>query len=775
MFKFGRNLSRPQHPSSRECDEEDAFLTAPTLFTHGPWVLIVVSALITAGFFAAGNWRITEGRVGAYTAVFQQAKVTANSTEESLSQLMARLEQTTAAVRAATQGEAPNARLRAVFEQGLGLRDLGVEVLALTDEGKVLAATPASAPVLPFLDTGKSGISVRSSAEGPTSAGLVFIDTPASRAEGPTLVYQLGPQYLQSLANKLYGDHEGWVGLSDRSTGALIAFATSENGRAFRAQELQPVYAMGDAVAPPLLATELGSRALERSLAAKARGTRGVTVAAGVSEAHALQEFAGRVSATWAIASVAGLFVMGLAALTSFALRKFAAKESYLRKLATVDILTGLPNRRSFQRLLPKTLAAAAKKGHGVALLFLDLDNFKYVNDSMGHGAGDALLRHVAQVLSATLRNDAQVCRLGGDEFTVILTNCGTPSEAKAVGARVLAALHRPVVIQDIELQTKASIGVALAPLHSSISEDLVKFADTAMYRAKQVGKGCCVVFDRGIAAQGMSKAKAVRELAQAIAQDELFLVYQPKFCANTGVLTGHEALVRWQHSLKGTVYPNDFIPLAEESGLIEDLGAWVLRRAVKQLKDWRDQGTGWHRVAVNVSALQLRGHAFVSQVQAILREYAVPGECLQLELTESALAHDLAHANALLRELRAAGITIAIDDFGTGYSSLSALQQFDIDYLKVDRSFVMKMGTEAGDEICRAIVSLGHALRMRVIAEGVETESQRSALQALGCDEIQGYLLSKPVAASEAVRFREPLAVAAPRVPTMRLVARAA
>jgi predicted signal transduction protein with EAL and GGDEF domain len=355
------------------------------------------------------------------------------------------------------------------------------------------------------------------------------------------------------------------------------------------------------------------------------------------------------------------------------------------------------------------------------------------------------------------------VCRLGGDEFTVLVGNVADADAALQLGNRILERLKQVARIEQIDLRTKASIGIALMPDNARTEEDLVRFADTAMYWAKTEGKDHCVVYDDFMAEQTVAKAQTIQQLEAGIVAGELFLVYQPKFELSSGRLVGHEALVRWNHPTRGVVYPGDFIALAEECGLILEVGSWVLDRALQQMQEWHRQGHGWQRVAVNVSALQLGHDDFVARVAAALLQYGVPGTCLQLEITESNLAAEVDRVKGMVRSLRELGLLVAVDDFGTGYSSLAALQQFELDMLKVDRSFVSRIHTKQGEAVCRAIITLGHALGMTIIGEGVETLDQAKILARLGCDQVQGYYFARPLSADLACK-----SVPVARIPRM-------
>lgn len=759
------DAKKPHEPYSIEQDE---FLRAPYLFVHGPLVMMVVAVLLAISFALAGIWRISEGRIGVYTASFQQAETTAASGEETFSQFLARLDIATKFYQS-TYRAGGITRAEYAVSQRLGLQDTNVDVVLMSAKGEVLGSTRElnapgmSAVTLLAASSLQSGTTIKQEMPSPFGLGSVIpllVDVSGSGPEAERLMYFLDTRQLQEMTKKIFGKAEGALLLLDSQYHTIARAATAE-------VDIKKIDSPGQTLLSVAAALEPSNvRVEDRVLAARAPSTRGFYVQASIREADAMQEFSTRIRATWMIVIGFGGLLVILAGLMSYALKKFSAKESYLRRLATTDILTGLPNRRSFHQLLAKATAMANKSPeHAFALFFIDLDNFKYINDSMGHSAGDALLIQAAQALQTSIRKPVQVCRLGGDEFTVIVHDLDTDAAAQAIGARILNALAEPFTIQGGEVLTKASIGVVLAPKHAEKPEDVMKFADTAMYRAKKNGKGCCVVYDETMSEQTRANATFIQRLAHAISHDEMFLAYQPKFSFKTGELTGHEALVRWSHPERGTVYPGDFIAVAEEAGLICDLGNWVLQRAVSQIKTWHEEGAGWQKVAVNVSALQIRGKDFINFVQGVLARHGVPGSCLQLELTESSIASDPVAAQAIVKELRTCGLSIAIDDFGTGYSSLSSLRQFEIDCLKVDRSFVNQIHTPEGEEICKAIIALGHALGMQIVAEGVETEAQSLALRALHCDEVQGYLYAKPMAPHLAVSASAVAAIAHGRV----------
>ena len=752
---------RTPPPRADDPFRQDELLKTPMLLEHGPWALLIGGALLSAAFFLAGQWRIDAGRQGVYEAAFHFSRTTAAAVGENVSQVLGRLRQATHHLESLGQDvddEAARHNLSTAFATGIGLRGEGIEAIAVTQAGDVVAAT------VPLPLATKLARQLGALAHiGPRSTQLMLPSIPgaiAGRAIVPVVhlleqfadaafvVYLVDAELFTSVAKKSFGERLGWLRVEDEFGRSLFEteHAHPITGDLIDTRRLARVGTVAEAARTPMRFDS------QRLLVATAPTSRdGLSVAAGIREQDALSEFKTRVDATWLIAWFASAILMGLVGLTALALRRFRAKEEYLRRLATVDILSGLPNRRSFNHLLAREVNKSTQEGKPLALFFVDLDNFKYVNDSLGHEAGDSLLRYAAAVLTRTVGRQGRVCRLGGDEFTILIPGLGTTKEAQRFGDRIVEAQHAPFELDGVEIQPRASVGASLLPLQASTASDLMRFADTAMYRAKEDGKSCCVIYGERMAAQELAKVRAVRELERGLAREEFFLVYQPKYSLSTGELCGFEALVRWNHPQRGTVLPAEFIGLAEESGLIAELGDWVLENAVYQVLRWHREGFGWHQIAVNISPLQLRSRDIVARVGDLLNSYEVPGRCLQLELTESSLAADTSKAQSLLRALRQFGVVIAVDDFGTGYSSMGALQRFELDFLKVDRSFVRALDTRHGQEICRAVVSLGHALKMRVIAEGVETPEQNQILAVLGCDEVQGYLYSPPVGPEEA------------------------
>ncbi len=430
------------------------------------------------------------------------------------------------------------------------------------------------------------------------------------------------------------------------------------------------------------------------------------------------------------------------------------AFEAELEHNALHDALTGLPNRALFADRVGVALARSARAEHRVGVLFVDLDRFKVVNDSLGHSRGDALLVAVGERLVRSVRLGDTVARFGGDEFTVLCDGLTDGRRAVEVAERILAALAEPVRVDGVELHATASIGIAYADSATATAEALVRDADAAMYRAKQLGKSRVEIFDDALRASATEHLDVENGLRRAIERDELVLLYQPKVDLRSGEVVGVEALVRWDRAGVGRVAPAAFIPIAEETGLVVGMGAWVLREACRQAAEW---ATSWPgplppMVAVNLSARQLADAGIVALVVEVLAATRLPPRRLCLEITESTLMDDAEAAAVTLAQLRSLGVRLAIDDFGTGYSSLSYLQRFPVDFLKVDRSFVSPLRPGGGEEtaIVEAITGLGHALGLEIIAEGVETDEQRRIVTRLGCALGQGFLWSPPVSAGE-------------------------
>lgn len=430
--------------------------------------------------------------------------------------------------------------------------------------------------------------------------------------------------------------------------------------------------------------------------------------------------------------------------------RKLA--EEQMQFMALHDALTELPNRNLLLDRMNQSILQIDREGGQLATIFIDLDNFKNVNDSQGHKAGDELLKTVAKRMSAVVRASDTVARLGGDEFVVLLID-----HRKSIGTirhileRLRKAVAKPVILDGQPFKVTSSIGVAVYPGDGGTADALLLSSDIAMYEAKQAGRDNYLFYTKKMDKAVQERRILQESLRSAISNQEFTLVYQPQMDLKTGRVFAVEALVRWNHPVLGTVMPGKFIPLAEESGLIVPLGDWVLREACKQNKNWHDSGLTPVSVCVNVSARQFQDRDWVARVAQILDETGLEPCYLELELTESMLMHDVDHAIATMQDLQSLGVNFAIDDFGTGYSSLSSLKDFPAARLKIDRSFIRDLPHDADEcSIAKAVISLGRKLNMRIIAEGVETEDQLEFLRKNKCDEIQGFHISRPVDPSE-------------------------
>jgi diguanylate cyclase (GGDEF)-like protein len=404
-----------------------------------------------------------------------------------------------------------------------------------------------------------------------------------------------------------------------------------------------------------------------------------------------------------------------------------------------------------FQDRLNQAIAGAQRNARLIAVLFIDLDRFKVINDTLGHGAGDALLRQVAERLSSHLRAGDTVGRLGGDEFAVILGDLGQAEDAGLVAQKLLDAFGPPFYLEGREVFITPSIGITVFPYDGIDSDVLVRNADAAMYRAKDLGRNTYHFYTAALNARAFENLRLETDLRRALERGEFVLHYQPKASLATGEVTGLEALLRWRRPDNGLVAPGEFIPLLEETGLIVGVGAWVLRAVCAQLKQWREAELAPIPVALNLSARQFHHRDLAKTVEDTLREYTVDPALIEFELTESSLMANPGEAAAIMRGFKALGIRLAVDDFGTGYSSLSHLKRFPLDSVKIDRSFVRDIIADSDDaSIIRAVITMAHSLKLKVVAEGVETDSQLAFLAANRCDEMQGYFFSKPLPAEE-------------------------
>jgi diguanylate cyclase (GGDEF)-like protein/PAS domain S-box-containing protein len=425
--------------------------------------------------------------------------------------------------------------------------------------------------------------------------------------------------------------------------------------------------------------------------------------------------------------------------------------EQRVHHVAQHDVLTGLPNRSLLQDRLGQAVAYATRSGHPVWVMLIDLDRFKFVNDSMGHKAGDVLLMTVAARLRSSLRDTDTVARLSGDEFVVILSQHEDQPLTTDIVQRVMDSVAQPVMLGAKEFFVTCSIGVAAYPSDGTGPDNLIEHADIAMYRAKKLGRNNFQFYTPAMNEESLERVRIESALRNALDRNEFVLHYQPQVDLKTGQIVGMEALIRWKHPELGMVPPNRFIGVAEETGLIVPIGAWVMRTAAAQNKAWQDAGLGRLRVAVNLSARQFSAADLVPGIEQVLQDTGLDPSCLELELTESLFMSDVTPAVELLHRMKSLGVQLSIDDFGTGYSSFSYLSRFPIDVLKIDRSFVNDITHDANDAaIVASIIALAHNLRLSVIAEGVETAEQLDYLRHQGCDEMQGYYFSRPLPAHE-------------------------
>jgi diguanylate cyclase (GGDEF)-like protein/PAS domain S-box-containing protein len=427
------------------------------------------------------------------------------------------------------------------------------------------------------------------------------------------------------------------------------------------------------------------------------------------------------------------------------------AMSSQMTHSAQHDVVTNLPNRLLLNDRITQSIALARRQNRPIAVIFLDLDRFKYINDSLGHATGDKLLQSVSRRLLTSVRASDTVSRLGGDEFVILLSEITYPEHAATSAKKILLSLSAPCFIGGQDLHINGSIGISIYPEDGEDAETLIKNADTAMYHAKESGRNNFQFFKAGMNLKSVERQSLEGSLYRALEREEFLLYYQPKVNLETGEITGVEALIRWQQPDRGLLPPAQFVPIAEDCGLIVQIGRWVLREACRQARAWQDAGLRPLPIAVNVSAVEFRDKGFAKGVRAILSETGLEARSLQLELTESVLMEDAESTASVLQELKMMGVHLAVDDFGTGYSSLSYLRQFPIDVLKIDQSFVHQITADPDDSsIVSAIIHMGKSLKHLVVAEGIETQEQRAYLQSQRCAEGQGYLFSRPLDAAQ-------------------------
>jgi diguanylate cyclase (GGDEF)-like protein len=469
------------------------------------------------------------------------------------------------------------------------------------------------------------------------------------------------------------------------------------------------------------------------------------------------------------LATTIGLFALGLMVVTlltalydshlqssarvqALRLEKVNAE---LQHQATHDALTGLPNRVLFLDRLGREIAHAERDGRAFAVLVVDLDRFKVINDTLGHGPGDELLKEIAGRLSNTVRAVDTVARTGGDEFLLLITHMRVPADVAVIASKIIAELDKSVVIGGAEVHTSASIGISVYPADGLDSDSMVAHADEAMYFAKQQGRNAFQFFSAGMSVFSRERLDLERDLRRALPMKQFEVHYQPKMDVATGRMNSVEALLRWRHPTRGLVAPMDFIPLAEETGLMFAIGEWVLREACRQARQWQLDGQPFLRIAVNISPIHFRQPKFLDVVRSALADHNLEPRFLEIELTETTVMDHAETSVQILEELSRMGVIVSIDDFGTGYSSMSYLRRFPVDKLKIDRSFINDLTTNPdAASIVQAIISLAHSLRLKVVAEGVETAEQLQELRALGCDQFQGFYRSAAVLPAEIEKF---------------------
>ena len=468
-----------------------------------------------------------------------------------------------------------------------------------------------------------------------------------------------------------------------------------------------------------------------------------------------VQQCAGALSRKWQHERTLRAHVESLEEVIATRTEKLEAANRQLRHLASHDALTDLPNRVLLDDRLEQAIAHADRDSQSFAVMMLDLDRFKIVNDSLGHHAGDAVLKEIAGRLHQVVRSIDTVARFGGDEFVLVIGPSLPPANASEVAERVNEALRQPIRVGSVDLHVSSSIGIASYPADGRSADRLLAHADAAMYCAKHRGRNNYQRFAPGMDEQTLERTNLESELHQALRLQQLELHYQPKVDTATGDVRSAEALIRWRHPKRGLIPPAQFIPLAEECGLIHEIGAWVVREACRQCAAWQSAGVPPLRVAVNVAASQFRRGDLLDQIRGALQEAQLDPHFLEIELTESVVMTDPEGTAGILEQLSRMGVMVSVDDFGTGYSSMNYLRRFPIDKLKIDRGFLQNLITSSDDaSIVRAIISLAHSLRLKVVAEGVETPEQLTFLRTLGCDQYQGYHFSPPLPASEFARL---------------------
>jgi len=462
--------------------------------------------------------------------------------------------------------------------------------------------------------------------------------------------------------------------------------------------------------------------------------------------------------------SIVVAMLVSFVALWRFFRLRLEQANADLQHQANHDALTGLPNRVLFLDRLEREIARAERDGrHAFAVMVVDLDRFKVINDTLGHGPGDQLLIQIAQRLSLAVRAVDTVARTGGDEFLLLITGVQAPADAAVIATKIVSQLDDSFSINATEVHSTASVGISVYPKDGTDAESLVAHADEAMYFAKQSGRNGFQFFSPGMSVFSLERLDLERDLRRALPLKQFEVHYQPKIDIASGRMNSVEALLRWRHPTRGLVGPNDFIPLAEESGLMFAIGEWVLRESCRQARQWQDEGLPFLRIAVNISPIHFLQPKFLGIVRAALADHDLEPRYLEIELTETTVMDHAESSIRILEELSRMGVLVSIDDFGTGYSSMSYLRRFPIDKLKIDRSFIKDLTSSAdAASIVKAIISLAHSLRLKVVAEGVETAEQLERLRELACDQYQGFFRSAAVLPGEIHKFLEPVSEAA-------------
>ncbi|WP_052470220.1 EAL domain-containing protein [Thiolapillus brandeum] len=472
----------------------------------------------------------------------------------------------------------------------------------------------------------------------------------------------------------------------------------------------------------------------------------------------------GRVLPVWikwlfGIAFLAGLVLLFLVllfrSLVQLKTRELEDKARSLEHLANHDLLTGLPNRKLFFDRLKQALRRVSRSGDLLAVLYIDLDQFKQINDSFGHEVGDDVLKEVSKRLRASIREQDTIARLGGDEFAIVMEALKEPESTMYCVKRLQEALDEPLGVEPYQFIVTISIGISLYPQDGQDAHTLLRNADTAMFKAKEAGRSTFQYYVEEMTRAAIERSRMEADMHRALQEGQFRVCYQPQICLRTGRVVGFEALARWHHPQHGEIPPGQFIPLAEDTGLILALGEWVMRTACRQFAQWRKEGMDTGLVSVNISALQLRGYALLDMVRDVVRETGFQTDWLELELTESFIMSHTQQAISVMTELRGLGVSLAVDDFGTGYSSLAYLKQLPLSKLKIDRSFITGIPEDENDvAIVRAIIALGKTLNLKIIAEGVEGEEQEEMLRQEQCDEVQGYFYARALEPDEAREF---------------------